>query len=150
MWDLGLPRKRASVHQDSHDADDDRSAAEPVAEQRRHARYPERLSVDVHLHVVPGATVQDSYELGGRTVNIGRGGVLVRLDEELKEGLRVRVRFSRVPDGVRLWPLVTSGTVVRLEPADIPAITDETYLREFVAIQFSEPLEELDLRGAEE
>lgn len=114
-------------------------------DQRRHSRYPERLSVEVHVHVVPIAAAQDSYEVEGRTVNIGRGGVLVGVGERLEEGMRVKLRFSRVPEGVRLWPMVTSGTVVRLEPAELAALTDESVHAHVAAVEFSEPLEELDV-----
>jgi hypothetical protein len=84
-------------------------------EQREHARFPKTLSVDVHVFVLPASQTEAGYEAHGRTVNIGRGGVLMQLDKEVPAGVRVRLRFWDLPPGVRLWPLMISGTIVRLE-----------------------------------
>ncbi len=114
-------------------------------EQREHTRYPEKLAVDVHVMILPESQAQQGYETHGRTLNIGRGGVLMRLDREAPEGVHVRLRFWELPAGVRLWPLLMSGTLVRLEPGDGPLEDDMICAGSLLAIEFSEPLKELEV-----
>ena len=45
------------------------------SEQREHTRYPKKLSVDVHVLVLPSSQAQEGFEAQGRTIDIGRGGV---------------------------------------------------------------------------
>ncbi len=115
------------------------------SEQREHDRYPENLSVDVHVFVLPAAPSQAGYEAHGRTIDIGRGGVLMRLDKEVPEGVKVRLRFWELPTGVKLWPLMVSGTLVRLEPGDVPATDNMIGAGSLLAIEFTEPLKELEV-----
>ncbi len=116
-----------------------------TTEQREHDRYPEKLSVDVHVFVLPASQTQEGYEAYGKTLNIGRGGVLMRLDKEVREGEQVRLRFWELPDGVRLWPLMVSGTLLRWEPGEGPADDHMIGPGSLLAIEFSEPLKELDV-----
>ena len=55
-------------------------------DQREHARYPKHLSVDVHVFVLPASTQNAGYEAQGRTIDIGRGGVLMVLDKAVPVG----------------------------------------------------------------
>ena len=116
-------------------------------EQREHARYPEKLQVDVNVFVLPASQTQAGYEAHGKTLNIGRGGVLMRLDREVSEGVQVRLRFWELPAGVRLWPLMISGHIVRLQPGDGPIFEDMISAGSLLAIEFSEPLKELEVPG---
>ena len=115
------------------------------SEQSEHDRYPEKLSVDVHVFVLPAAQSQAGYEAHGRTIDIGRGGVLMRLDKEVPEGVKVRLRFWELPPGVRLWPLMVSGTLVRLEPGEGPTSDNMIGAGSLLAIEFTESLKELDV-----
>jgi len=115
------------------------------SEQREHDRYPENLSVDVHVFVLPAAPSQAGYEAHGRTIDIGRGGVLMRLDKEVPEGVKVRLRFWKLPPGVRLWPLMVSGTLLRLEPGEGPTSNNTIGAGSLLAIEFTEPLKELEV-----
>ena len=112
-------------------------------EQREHDRYPKKLSVDVHVFVLPAAQSQAGYEAHGRTIDIGRGGVLMRLDKEVPEGVQVRLRFWELPAGVKLWPLMISGTLVRLEPGEGETSDNKIGAGSLLAIEFTEPLKEL-------
>jgi hypothetical protein len=114
-------------------------------EQREHTRYPKKLAVDVHVMVMPRTQSQEGFEARGRTIDIGRGGVLLRLDKEVPEGVQVRLRFWELPAGVRLWPLMKSGTIVRLEPGDGPAGENMIGAGSLIAIEFTEPFEQLDV-----
>lgn len=114
-------------------------------EQREHDRYPEKLAVDVHVFVLPAAQSLAGYEAHGRTIDIGRGGVLMRLDKEVTEGVKVRLRFWELPAGVRLWPLMVSGTLVRLEPGEGPTSVNMISAGSLLAIEFTEPLKELEV-----
>ena len=118
------------------------------SEQRQHERFPKHLSVDVHVFVLPASSNDAGYEAQGRTIDIGRGGVLMRLDKPVQEGVQVRLRFWDLPPGVRLWPLLVSGTLLRLEPGEHP--TDEGLIGagSLLAIEFTEPLKELDVPSA--
>lgn len=115
------------------------------SEQREHDRYPEKLSVEVHVFVLPAAQSQAGYEAHGRTIDIGRGGVLMRLDKEVPEGVKVRLRFWELPTGVRLWPLMVSGTLVRLEPGEGPTSDNMIGAGSLLAIEFTESLKDLDV-----
>ena len=115
------------------------------SEQREHARYPRKLSVDVHVFVLPVSQSQSGYEAAGRTIDIGRGGVLMKLDKEVPEGVQVRLRFWELPPGVRLWPLMVSGTIVRLEPGDGPSADSMISAGSLLAIEFTEPLKDLEV-----
>ncbi len=114
-------------------------------EQREHTRYPEKLSVDVHVLVLPASQAQEGYEARGRTINIGRGGVLMRLDKEVPEGVHVRLRFWELPPGVKLWPLLMSGTILRLEPGDELPKDNTISAGSLLAIEFAEPLMDLEV-----
>ncbi len=114
-------------------------------EQREHDRYPKKLSVDVHVFVLPAAQSQAGYEAHGRTIDIGRGGVLMRLDKEVPEGVQVRLRFWELPAGVKLWPLMISGTLVRLEPGEGETSDNKIGAGSLLAIEFTEPLKELEV-----
>ncbi|MCH7824200.1 MAG: PilZ domain-containing protein [Acidobacteria bacterium] len=114
-------------------------------EQREHDRYPEKLAVDVHVFVLPAAQSLAGYEAHGRTIDIGRGGVLMRLDKEVTEGVKVRLRFWELPAGVRLWPLMVSGTLVRLEPGEGLTSVNMIGAGSLLAIEFTEPLKELEV-----
>ena len=115
------------------------------SEQRQHERYPKRLAVDVHVFVLPASPADAGYEAQGRTIDIGRGGVLMRVDKEVHEGLLVRLRFWDLPPGVRLWPLMVSGTILRLEPGDDPSDRGLIGAGSLLAIEFNEPLKELEV-----
>ena len=115
------------------------------SEQREHTRFPKKLSVDVHVFVLPASQTQAGYEAHGRTIDIGRGGVLMRLDKEVPEGVQVRLRFWELPPGVRLWPLMVSGTLIRLEPGEDPTRDNMIGAGSLLAIEFSEPLKELEV-----
>ena len=115
------------------------------SEQREHTRFPKKLSVDVHVFVLPASQAQAGYEAHGRTIDIGRGGVLMRLDKEVPEGVQVRLRFWEVPAGVRLWPLMVSGTLIRLEPGEGIANDNMIGAGSLLAIEFTEPLKELEV-----
>ena len=115
------------------------------SEQREHTRFPKKLSVDVHVFVLPASQTQAGYEAHGRTIDIGRGGVLMRLDKEVSEGVKVRLRFWELPPGVRLWPLMLSGTLLRLEPGEDPTRDNMIGAGSLLAIEFTEPLKELDV-----
>ena len=117
------------------------------SEQREHARYPKKLSVEVHVLVLPASQAQEGFEAQGRTIDIGRGGVLMRLDKEVPEGVQVRLRFWELPPGVRLWPLMMSGTIVRLEPGEGPAGDNMIGAGSLLAIEFAEALQELEVPG---
>ena len=112
-------------------------------EQREHRRYPKKLSVDVHVMVMPAAPSEEGYEARGQTIDIGRGGVLLRLDREVHDGVHVRVRFWELPSDVKLWPLMKSGNIVRLERAGGDAGDNMIGAGSLLAIEFVEPLEEL-------
>ncbi len=118
-----------------------------LSEQREHARYPKKLAVDVHVFVLPATQSQAGYEAHGKTIDIGRGGVLMRLDKEVTEGVKVRLRFWELPAGVKLWPLMVSGTLVRLEPGDAPATDNMIGAGSLLAIEFTEPLKDLEVPG---
>ena len=115
------------------------------SEQREHTRFPKKLSVDVHVFVLPVSQTQAGYEAHGRTIDIGRGGVLMRLDKEVPEGVKVRLRFWELPPGVRLWPLMVSGTLIRLEPGEDPTQDKMIGAGSLLAIEFTEPLKELEV-----
>jgi hypothetical protein len=115
------------------------------SEQREHARFPEKLAVDVHVMVMPRSQTQEGYEARGRTIDIGRGGVLLRLDKPVREGVQVRLRFWELPQGVKLWPLMKSGTIVRLEPGDGPTAENMIGAGSLLAIEFTEPFAELEV-----
>jgi len=115
------------------------------SEHREHKRYPKKLSVDVHVFVLPADQAQSGYEAQGRTIDIGRGGVLMRLDKEVPEGVKVRLRFWELPPGVRLWPLMVSGTILRLEPGEYPTHDNMIGAGSLLAIEFTEPLEEMEV-----
>jgi hypothetical protein len=117
------------------------------SEQREHARYPKKLSVDVQVLVMPSSQAHEGFEAQGRTMDIGRGGVLMRLDKEVRDGVHVRLRFWELPPGVRLWPLLISGTIVRLEPGEGPAADNMIGAGSLLAIEFTEPLKELEVPG---
>ncbi len=114
-------------------------------EHRDHDRHPEKLSVDVHVFVLPATQSQAGYEAQGHTIDIGRGGVLMRLDKEVPEGVKVRLRFWELPAGIRLWPLMVSGTLVRLEPGEGPSSDNMIGAGSLLAIEFTEPLKELEV-----
>lgn len=114
-------------------------------DQRRHPRYLKRLAVDVHVMVLPEPPTASTYEAGGRTVDIGRGGLLVRLDRDVRPGQKVRLRFSGLPGNVRVWPMVISGTIVRLEPAGESEEVEVIPAGSLMAVEFAEPLEELEV-----
>ncbi len=118
-----------------------------LSEQREHARYPKKLAVDVHVFVLPATQSQAGYEAHGKTIDIGRGGVLMRLDKEVSEGVKVRLRFWELPAGVKLWPLMVSGTLIRLEPGDAPATDNMIGAGSLLAIEFTEPLKDLEVPG---
>lgn len=118
-----------------------------AGEQREHARYPKKLAVDVHVMVMPRSQAQAGFEARGKTIDIGRGGVLLRLDKEVPEGVHVRLRFWELPPGVKLWPLMKSGTIVRLEPGDGPAGENMINAGSLLAIEFTEPFEKLEVPG---
>ncbi len=115
------------------------------SEQREHARYPKKLSVDVHVLVMPSSQAQEGFEAQGRTIDIGRGGVLMRLDKEVPEGVQVRLRFWDLPPGVRLWPLMMSGTIVRLEPGADAATDNMIGAGSLLAIEFAEPFQDFEV-----
>lgn len=119
------------------------------SEKRQHQRYPKKLSVDVHVFILPASPVDPGYEAKGRTIDIGRGGVLLRLDKEVQEGVKVRLRFWDLPAGVRLWPLMVSGTILRLERGDQPTEEGTIGAGSLLAIEFTEPLKELEVPGGE-
>lgn len=116
-------------------------------DQRRHPRFPKKLSVDVHVFVLPLSQADPGFEAKGRTLDIGRGGVKLRLDKAVREGGQVRLRFWELPPGVRLWPLMVSGTILRLEPGG--EATDEGMIGAgaLMAVEFTEPLKELEVPG---
>lgn len=113
-------------------------------EQREHPRFPKKLAVDVHVFVLPASKADAGCEANGRTIDIGRGGVLMRLDREVLEGVQVRLRFSELPPGVRLWPMMTSGKIRRMEAGEG---TSEGMIGagSLLAIEFTEPLKQLDV-----
>jgi len=115
------------------------------SEQREHTRYPKKLSVDVHVVVMPRSQAQEGFEAQGRTIDIGRGGVLMKLDKAVPEGVQVRLRFWELPPGVRLWPLMMSGTIVRLEPGDGEMQQNTISAGSLLAIEFTEPFEDLEV-----
>jgi hypothetical protein len=115
------------------------------SEQRQHTRFPKKLSVDVHVMVLPASQSQEGFEAQGRTIDIGRGGVLMRLDRPVREGVQVRLRFWELPPDVRLWPLMMSGTIVRLEPGEDPTGNNMIGAGSLLAIEFTEPFKELDV-----
>lgn len=117
------------------------------SEQREHARFPKKLSVDVHVLIMPASQTQSGFEARGRTIDIGRGGVLMRLDKEVPEGVQVRLRFWELPAGVRLWPLMMSGTIVRLEPGEGPASENMIGAGSLLAIEFTEPFQDMEVPG---
>lgn len=116
-------------------------------DQRQHPRFPKKLSVDVHVFVLPLSEADPGFEAKGRTLDIGRGGVKLRLDKAVREGGKVRLRFWELPPGVRLWPLMVSGTILRLERGREP--TDEGMISAgtLMAVEFTEPLRELEVPG---
>lgn len=115
------------------------------SDQRQHARYPKRLSVDVHVFVLPESPQTAGYEAQGRTIDIGRGGVLMVLDKAVREGVRVRLRFWDLPAGVELWPLMISGSILRMEPGEDPEQDNMIGAGSVLAIEFTEPLKELEV-----
>lgn len=116
-------------------------------DQRQHRRFPRKLSVDVHVFVLPHSQADPGFEAKGRTLDIGRGGVKLRLDKAVHAGGQVRLRFWELPPGVRLWPLMISGTILRMEgdaePADLGMIGAGT----LITVEFTEPLKELEIPG---
>jgi hypothetical protein len=116
-----------------------------ASEQREHARYPKKLAVDVHVMVMPRSQAQEGFEAHGRTIDIGRGGVLMKLDKEVPEGVQVRLRFWELPPGVRLWPLMMSGTIVRLEPGEGSSSEHMIGAGSLLAIEFTEPFEDIEV-----
>ena len=119
------------------------------SEKREHQRFPKKLSVEVHVFVLPAFPTDPGYEANGRTIDIGRGGVLLRLDKEVRDGLKVRLRFWEIPAGVRLWPMVVSGTILRMERGELPSQEGTIGAGSLLAIEFTEPLTELDVPGTE-
>ena len=117
-------------------------------EQRQHPRFPKKLAVDVHVFVLPASSTDAGYEAKGRTIDIGRGGVLMRLDREVRAGVQVRLRFWELPPGVRLWPLMVSGTILRLEQGELPSDEGAIGAGSLLAIAFTEPLKELEVPGS--
>ena len=113
-------------------------------EQRKHPRFPKKLAVDVHVFVLPASNADAGYEAKGRTIDIGRGGVLMRLDKEVLEGVQVRLRFWELPPGVRLWPLMNSGTIRRMEAGE-DSSEGMIGVGSLLAIEFTEPLKQLDV-----
>ena len=118
-------------------------------EKREHQRFPKKLSVEVHVFILPAGPADPGYEAKGRTIDIGRGGVLLRLDKEVREGLQVRLRFWEMPAGVRLWPMMVSGTILRMEQGELPSQEGTIGAGSLLAIEFTEPLTELDVPGIE-
>jgi len=116
-------------------------------DQRQHPRFPRKLSVDVHVFVLPASETDPGFEAKGRTLDIGRGGVKLRLDKAVPEGGQVRLRFWELPPGVRLWPLMISGTILRLEGGE--ASLDEARIGAgtLMVVEFTEPLKELEVPG---
>jgi len=114
---------------------------------REHERFPKKLSVEVHVFILPANPADPGYEAKGRTIDIGRGGVLMRLDKEVREGLKVRLRFWEMPAGVRLWPMSISGTILRLKQGELPSQEGTIGAGSLLAIEFTEPLTELDVPG---
>lgn len=125
------------------------SAPPGIGEKREHQRFPKKLSVDVHVFILPASPTDPGYEAKGRTIDIGRGGVLLRLDKEVREGLKVRLRFWDMPVGVRLWPMTISGTILRMERGELPSQEGTIGAGSLLAIEFTEPLTELDVPGIE-
>ena len=117
-------------------------------DKREHERFPKKLSVEVHVFILPSTPADPGYEAKGRTIDIGRGGVLLRLDKEVREGLKVRLRFWDIPAGVRLWPMMVSGKILRLERGELPSQEGTIGAGSLLAIEFTEPLTELDVPGA--
>lgn len=117
-------------------------------DKREHERFPKKLSVEVHVFILPSTPADPGYEAKGRTIDIGRGGVLLRLDKEVREGLKVRLRFWDMPAGVRLWPMMVSGKILRLERGELPSQEGTIGAGSLLAIEFTEPLTELDVPGA--
>ena len=118
------------------------------SEKREHRRYPKKLTVDVHVLVMPATQSQEGYEARGQTIDIGRGGVLLRLDKSVVEGVKVRIRFWELPPDVKIWPLMKSGRIVRVEPGEAEADEAEAAGHMIsagsrLASEFMEPLEEL-------
>ncbi len=116
-------------------------------DKREHERFPKKLSVEVHVFILPANPADPGYEAKGRTIDIGRGGVLLRLDKEVREGLKVRLRFWEMPAGVRLWPMMISGTILRLKRGELPSQEGTIGAGSLLAIEFTEPLTELDVPG---
>ncbi len=99
-------------------------------DRRAHARA-ESDFVFVEIDVEVAAEFK---RITGNTVNISRGGVLLRLKQEVPAGLLCVVRFLE-PKGI-VDPENKAGTVVRSEDAG-------EYFQ--VAIQFDSPLDALKL-----
>ncbi len=116
-------------------------------EKREHERFPKKLSVEVHVFILPEGPADPGYEARGRTIDIGQGGVLLRLDKEVREGHKVRLRFWEMPPGVRLWPMMVSGSILRLEQGELPSKEGTIGAGSLLAIEFTEPLSELDVPG---
>jgi len=116
-------------------------------EKREHQRFPKKLSVEVHVFILPATPADPGYEAKGRTIDIGRGGVLLRLDKEVRDGLKVRLRFWDMPAGVRLWPMMISGKILRMAQGELPSKEGSIGVGSLLAIEFTEPLTELDVPG---
>ena len=69
-------------------------------------RYPVAIPFDMAVQVngVSEAMV------AGKTINLSRGGLLARVNEELPAGLRCTIQF---PEPTGLTPQFRSGTVLR-------------------------------------
>ena len=116
------------------------------SEQREHTRFPKKLSVDVHVFVLPASQTQAGYEAHGQD---HRHRARRRFDASRQGGARGSPRYdcasgSSLP-GVRLWPLMVSGTLIRLEPGEDATRDNMIGAGSLLAIEFTEPLKELEV-----
>ena len=77
-------------------------------------------------------------------LSLAAGARLDRL-HTVSHSLQVRLRFWELPPGVRLWPLMMSGTIVRLEPGEGPAEDQTIGAGSLLAIEFVEPFKEIEV-----
>ena len=99
-------------------------ASENGSERRRYPRHDAAIPVQLEVEVAP----KDAETTKGTTINVSKGGMLVRLSDSLGVGSRCLIRFIGAEE--RISPQTTVGTVIR-----------ETAGREDFAIAFAFEIE---------
>lgn len=107
------------------------------ADRRRYPRQEAFLELTIQVEMYGFDGDSRPFFASGRTLNVSRGGVYAELDAPVAEGSVCKIFFR--DDGHRVRPKHVAARVLRCEERDG---------RFRIAVEFDEPLLELDSRQA--